>query len=85
MAQAASLRAPARALTVAALVGTALVLGAGPASADPSAVNGHNCAGAVVSTVAGPGFGATVAEAAQAQVVDNLGLANCGQPPRRNP
>lgn len=56
----------------------------GPASADPAG-NGHNCAGAIVSSVAGPGFGEAVSAAAQAQVVDNFGFANCGQTDRNNP
>jgi hypothetical protein len=47
--------------------------------------NDHNCAGTVVASLAGPGFGPVVAANAQAQTVDNLGLANCGQPPRNNP
>jgi hypothetical protein len=80
----ASLRSPARALAVTALAAAAVVLGGAPASADPSTPTGHNCAGFAVSGVAGPGFGADVASAAQLQVVDNLGLANCGQPPRQN-
>ena len=51
----------------------------------PTEVNDHNCAGAVVSSLAGPGFGAQVASLAQLQVVDNLGLANCGDTSRQNP
>lgn len=47
--------------------------------------NGHNCAGAVVSESAGPGFGQAVSAAAHAQFVDNFGLANCGQDNRNNP
>jgi hypothetical protein len=48
-------------------------------------INEHNCAGAVVSSLAGPGFGDQVASLAQLQAVDNLGLADCGAPPRQNP
>jgi len=47
--------------------------------------SGHNCAGVVVSSLAGPGFGAQVAQLAQLQAVDNLGLADCGENPRQNP
>ena len=57
----------------------------GTASADPAAINGHNCAGAVVSSVAAPGLGAVVSALADAQVVDNIGLADCGQDNRNNP
>jgi hypothetical protein len=52
---------------------------------DASPANGHNCAGAVVSSLAEPGFGAQVAVLAHLQVVDNLGLADCGSNPRQNP
>jgi hypothetical protein len=45
----------------------------------------HNCAGAVVSSVAGPGFGQGVKGAAQAQLVDNFGLRNCGMAQGQNP
>ncbi len=45
----------------------------------------HNCAGATVSSLAGPGFGTGVSGAAQLQAVDNFGFANCGAPPRQNP
>jgi hypothetical protein len=45
----------------------------------------HNCAGAITSTFAGPGFGGAVAAAADQQVVDNFGLADCGQDNRNNP
>ena len=55
------------------------------ASADPAAPNGANCAGVVVSGAAGPGFGAQVSTAADAQLVDNFGLANCGQTSGQNP
>jgi hypothetical protein len=45
----------------------------------PSATMGdHNCAGAVTSSLAGPGFGPVVASFAQQQLVDNFGLADCG-------
>jgi hypothetical protein len=54
------------------------------AAADP-AINDHNCAGAIVSLLAGPGFGGLVSATAHDQEVDNLGLANCGQTHRNNP
>lgn len=65
----------------------AVTLLAGPAGAAraDATINGHNCAGAIVSSVAGPGFGAGVSAAAHAQLVDNFGFANCGAPPRQNP
>lgn len=47
--------------------------------------NGHDCAGDVVSSSAGPGFGAAVSDAAHAGLVDNFGLADCGQTNRNNP
>jgi hypothetical protein len=62
-----------------------VVTGTGMAAADPPAINGHNCAGAIVSELAGPGFGQAVSTAAHAQAVDNFGFANCGAPPRKNP
>ena len=52
------------------------------AAPDP---NEHNCAGVVVSGAADPGFGPAVSSAAQQQLVDNLGLADCGQTNRNNP
>lgn len=58
----------------------------GVASADPaSPPNGHNCAGVIVSQSAGPGFGHVVSDAAHQQLVDNFGLADCGQTNRKNP
>jgi len=45
----------------------------------------HNCAGAVTSSLAGPGFGQVVAFFAHQQAVDNFGFANCGDTPRQNP
>lgn len=51
--------------------------------ADPG--DEHNCAGEVVSSLAGAGFGQLVSTLAQAQLVDNLGLADCGQEHRNNP
>jgi hypothetical protein len=55
--------------------------------APPAGAEGedHNCAGAFVSSLAGPGFGGAVSSAAHLQLVDNFGLANCGLPPRNNP
>jgi hypothetical protein len=64
--------------------GLLLVSGATVASAAP-APNEHNCAGVVVSQLAGPDFGPAVSTAAQEQVVDNFGLADCGQTNRGNP
>jgi hypothetical protein len=65
---------------------TGLLLGSGisVASAAPAA-NGHNCAGFVVSQGAGSGFGQVVSAAAREQLVDNFGLADCGQAHRNNP
>jgi hypothetical protein len=62
----------------------ALGVAAGGTAAAPSP-NGHNCAGAAVSQLAGPGFGSFVSTFAHQQAVDNFELANCGQPPRNNP
>ena len=61
-----------------------LAVGAGPASADAD-FNAHNCAGVVVGSLAGPGFGQIVSEAAHQQAVDNFGLRNCGQAKGQNP
>jgi hypothetical protein len=72
-------------IVVAAAVAASFIIApAASASADP-AVNGHDCAGLVVSSLAGPGFGAVVSAAAHDQLVDNLGLADCGQTNRNNP
>ncbi len=73
-----------RLATVLGLAAATVVATAPSALAAPS-LNGHNCAGTVVSSMAGPGFGPSVASIAEAQGVDNIGLANCGQPPRNNP
>lgn len=73
-----------RRTTVAIMAIAGLVATAGGAVAGPTP-NGHNCAGLVVSSLAGPGFGSLVSAAAKEQSVDNFGFANCGQPPRRNP
>ena len=72
-------RAAVTILAIAALGGAAGAAAAGPSQ------NGHNCAGVVVSGLAGPGFGSDVATAAHGQVVDNFGLADCGQDNRNNP
>lgn len=48
----------------------------------------HNCAGAVSSGVAqalGSTFGTIVSGAAQQQMVDNFGFANCGESNGSNP
>ena len=68
------------------LIASLALAASGPASANDSPPpNGHNCAGVVVGSLAGPGFGGTVAAAAHAQAVDNSGLANCGNTERKNP
>jgi hypothetical protein len=67
-----------RALVVVGCAGLLLGSGVGVASAAPTP-NGHDCAGVVVSGMAGPGFGQAVSTAARQQLVDDLGLANCGQ------
>jgi hypothetical protein len=58
---------------------------AGPALAQPTPGPSHNCAGAVTSSLAGPGFGQLVAGFAHLQLVDNFGLANCGNTSGNNP
>jgi hypothetical protein len=72
-----------KAILTAVIVAAAVT--AAPAGAEVPPPNGHNCAGVLVSGVAGPGFGVIVSTAAHFQAVDNFGLANCGQPPRKNP
>jgi hypothetical protein len=67
------------------VVVVAAAVTAAPAGADGPPPNDHNCAGVLVSGVAGPVFGQIVSTAAHFQAVDNFGLANCGQPPRNNP
>ena len=52
---------------------------------DGPALNENNCAGAITSSLAAPGFGHLVASFAHAQLVDNFGLASCGDNPRNNP
>jgi hypothetical protein len=63
----------------------AVVVATVPSASAALSLNGHTCAGTIVSSLAGSGFGSSVAGIAEAQAVDNLGLANCGQPPRNNP
>ncbi len=72
---------------LAALLGlaAAIVVATAPSALAAPSPNGHNCAGTTVSALAGPGFGPSVASTAEPQAVDNLGLANCGQPPQNNP
>jgi hypothetical protein len=72
-------RAAVAILTIAAFGAATVGAAAGPTP------NDHNCAGAVVSQLAGPGFGSLVSSAAHQQLVDNFGFANCGAPPRNNP
>ena len=74
-----------RLLAVLALTGALVSLPIGSASANPASINGHDCAGFVVSSLSGPGFGQAVSAAAHDQVVDNFGLADCGQTNRNNP
>ena len=74
-----------RRAAVAILTIAALGAATGGAAAGPAADEPHNCAGAMVSQLAGPGFGSVVSSAAHLQLVDNFGLANCGAPPRNNP
>lgn len=62
----------------------ALGAATGGAAAAPT-LNDNNCAGAVVSNLAGPGFGSAVSGAAHQQLVDNFGFASCGVPTRNNP
>ena len=74
-----------RSLVVAAAVfGVALLSAVSPAHADGPTPNQKNCAGVATSELAGPGFGTIVQYFAQLQLVDNFGLAACGEPPRRN-
>lgn len=73
-----------RSIALAALVSGLCLAAPAVASADPPP-GGHDCAGLVVSSLAGPGFGAAVSAAAHDQLVDNFGLADCGQTNRNNP
>jgi hypothetical protein len=68
---------------LAAVAGAAVLLSAAPAAASPPA-NVHDCAGKMVSSGAGPGFGQVVSAAAHEQIVDNFGYADCGQTNRSN-
>src|SRR4051812_746976 len=73
-------------LAVAALMAAMIMALAGPVWAQEGPTpNGHNCAGTVVSSSAGPGFGQIVSDAAHQQAVDNFNLANCGNTERKNP
>jgi hypothetical protein len=74
-------------LSLRALFGAGLLLSATVMSvhADTGSSTEHNCAGTVVSSLAGQGFGQAVSSLAHQQLVDNLGLADCGAPPRNNP
>lgn len=73
-----------RAVTVTAAVAASLSSASAPAWVGP-VPNGHNCAGQVVSAIAGPAIGGVVSAGAQEQAIDNFGQADCGAPPRRNP
>jgi len=71
-----------------ALVIAAAMLTGTAVGSTASEVNNHDCAGTVSAALAqalGPGFGAAVSTAAQAQAVDNFGLANCGDTSGQNP
>ena len=70
--------------TVVGCAGLLLGSGIGVAAAAP-VLDEHNCAGSVVSQAASPEFGPVVAAAAEEQLVDNFGLADCGQINRNNP
>ena len=77
-------------LPIALVAGAALAVAAAlPGFVSPSATladgDDHNCAGAVTSSLAGPGFGDLVAFYAHLQFVDNFGLANCGDTEGQNP
>jgi hypothetical protein len=72
-------------LTGAALLAGLAFAGVSPVGADGPQINGNDCAGVVVSSFAAPGFGQAVSSLAQLQLVDNLGLADCGQTNRNNP
>ena len=72
-------------LTLLLTAGALMGLTATSASADPGAINGHDCAGAIVSSLTPPGIGPLVSQLAHAQLVDNIGLADCGQTNRNNP
>ena len=78
------MRTPLKLIAGIALTVAVSVPGFSIVAADPE-FNDHNCAGVVVSSFAGPGFGQEVAALAHEQTVDNLGLANCGQTNRKNP
>jgi hypothetical protein len=56
----------------------------GSASAAPR-MSEHDCAGDAVSSAAGPGFGGLVSALAHLGLIDNIGLADCGQTHRNNP
>ena len=71
-------------VVVAIVFGMVLLGGTPPALATSPTPNQKNCAGVVTSDLASPGFGALVSSFAQLQLVDNFGLAACGEPPRRN-
>ena len=58
---------------------------AGSALAQDTPGDTHNCAGVVTSSLAEPGFGQIVASFADLQLVDNFGLANCGDTSGNNP
>jgi len=71
-------------LSSAALLSLSAAGGVAAADSGPPP-NDHNCAGATVGQLAGPGFGQMVSGAAQQHLVDNFGLANCDQTNRKNP
>lgn len=76
-----------RKLIIAASLASSLLLAPTAAVADTPG-DDHNCAGQASSAGGqeyGSGFGQAVAFHANQQLVDNFGLANCGDAPRQNP
>ena len=70
---------------VAAIVVAATTLNSATAAHADAPPNLNNCAGAFSSSLVPPGFGGLVSDFAHERAVDNLGFANCGAPPRKNP